>query len=81
MRMLGSTTSRNSRINRLAIVRRLAEHSHRLVEAKAAIGTDRISVESISSMMTDSIQRALAHGAAARPRRSKGTQPLVEKAS
>ena len=67
-------------MNRLAIVRRLAEHSHRLVEAKAAIGTDRISVASISSLMTESIQRALALGDAT-PRRSKGIQRLVEKAS
>jgi hypothetical protein len=78
--MLGSTTSRKSRINRLAIVRRLAEHNQRLVEAKAAIGSDRISVEAISSLTTDSIQRALAHGAA-RPRKNKSPQPLVEKAS
>jgi hypothetical protein len=81
MRMLVSPTSKTSKQNRLAIVRRLVEHSERLAEAKAAIATDRISIASISSLMTDSIQRALALGAANTPRKNKGTQPLVGKAS
>jgi hypothetical protein len=63
----------------LAIVRRLAEHTHRLVEAKAAIGSKRIRVESISESMTESIQRALTLGSTATRPRSKASGPVVEK--
>lgn len=79
--MLGSLTRPTSKKSVLAIVRRLAEHSHRLVEAKAAIGTERIRVESISALMTDSIQRALTLESAARRVRGKVSGPTVEEAS
>jgi hypothetical protein len=79
--MRGSLASPNSKVDRLAIVRRLAEHSLLLVEAKAAIGTQRIRVESISALMTDSVQRALTVASTATRRRSKRADPLVEEGS
>jgi hypothetical protein len=79
--MFGSPTSPNSKINQLAIIRRLAEHSRLLVEAKAAIGTERIRVGSISALMTDSVQRALTLESTPTRRRSKRADPLVEEAS
>jgi hypothetical protein len=79
--MLASRTRTPSKENRLAIVRRLAEHSLRLVEAKAAIGTRRVRVESISALMTESIQRALTLGSTVTPPRTKALEPAIEEAS
>jgi hypothetical protein len=79
--MFGVPTTLKSKTNRLAIVRRLAEHSLRLGEAKAAIGTKRVRVESISALMTASIQRALTQEASARRPRTKPIDPVREEAS